>query len=213
MSLESLLSNNRRWSQDIRSANPDFFTGLARLQAPEYLWIGCSDSRVPANEIVGLPPGEVFVHRNVANIVGRTDFNCLSVVEFGVRILKVKHIIVCGHYRCGGVRAAFERHEIGLIENWLHSITLIDEKHRALLDTLADPDRQLDLLCELNVIEQVRTLCKTSIVRSAWMEGQPLTVSGWIYGLEDGLLHDLDTTVTGLDGIEPAYRRSLAARG
>ncbi len=212
MSLETLLANNRKWSEDIRTANPDFFPGLAQQQVPEYLWIGCSDSRVPANEIVGLPPGEVFVHRNVANIVGRTDFNCLSVVEFAILILKVKHIIVCGHYRCGGVRAAFERHEIGLIDNWLHSITLIAEKHRPLIDTRSDQDEQINLLCELNVIEQVRTLCNTSLVRNAWTVGQPLTISGWIYGLKDGLLHDLGTTVTGLDGIEPAYQRSISAR-
>lgn len=212
MPLSHLLAKNRQWSEDIRAADPDFFPSLAHQQVPEYLWIGCSDSRVPANEIVGLPPGEVFVHRNVANIVGRTDFNCLAVIEFAVLLLKVKHIIVCGHYRCGGVRAAFERTNIGLVDNWLHPITLIDEKHRPLIEAIPDRNDQIDLLCELNVIEQVRTLCTTSLVRNAWLADQPLSIHGWIYGLKDGLLQDLMTTVTGPDEIEAAYLRAIAAR-
>ncbi len=210
MSLKVLLANNRRWSDDIRAANPGFFPGLARQQNPDYLWIGCADSRVPANEIVGLPPGEIFVHRNVANLVGTTDFNCLAVVEFAVLILKVKHIIVCGHYGCGGVKAAFERHQIGLIDNWLHPITLIAEKHRPLIDETPDPERQLRVLCELNVVEQVRTLCTTSLLRDAWLAGQELSIHGVVYGLKDGLLHDLNTTVTDSDGIGPGCDRAVA---
>ncbi|MGC1481095.1 MAG: carbonic anhydrase [Chthoniobacterales bacterium] len=212
MPLTDLLENNRRWSDDVRQTNPSFFSGLAQQQVPEYLWIGCADSRVPANEIVGLPPGEVFVHRNVANIVGQTDFNCLSVVEYAVLLLKVKHIIVCGHYGCGGVRAAFERQQIGLVDNWIHSITLIHDKHRPAIESVSAPSDQLDLLCELNVIEQARTLANTSLVRNAWAAGQDLTVNGWIYGLEDGLLHDLDTSIARFDAIDSTCNRAIKGR-
>ncbi len=211
MPLEDLLANNQKWSLNMRAANPDFFAKLVDQQTPEYFWIGCSDSRVPANEIMGLPPGEVFVHRNVANLVGTTDFNCLSAVEFAVLILKVKHIIVCGHYGCGGVKAAFERHQIGLIDNWLHPIKLIAEKHDSLLDQAPERSEQLRVLCELNVIEQVRTLCTTSLIRNAWLGGQELSIHGTIYGLKDGLLHNLDATASCSNDAAAAYDRSLEA--
>jgi carbonic anhydrase len=210
MPLTGLYANNRKWSAAVLAAEPDFFASLVDQQHPAYLWIGCSDSRVPANQIVGLPPGEIFVHRNVANLVGATDFNCLSVIEYAILVLEIKHVIVCGHYGCGGVAAAYDRRRIGLVDHWLHPITLIAEKHRALIET--DPDRatQLRTLCELNVIEQVRTLGTTSLIRNAWLAGQELSLHGVIYGLKDGLLHDLDATVSGLDGIAPGYDRALA---
>jgi carbonic anhydrase len=191
--LDHLFESNRTWSEGIRRVQPEFFLELARQQAPKYLWIGCSDSRVPANQIVGLMPGELFVHRNVANVVVHTDLNCLSVMQFAVDILKVRHIIVCGHYGCGGVAAALRRERLGLIDNWLRHVQDVHQKHAKSVDEL--PETQaLDRLCELNVIEQVKNVCRTTIVQDAWTRGQELAVHGWIYGLHGGLLQDLDVT-------------------
>ena len=189
---ERLLANNREWATRVERDAPGFFHRLTVQQKPQYLWIGCSDSRVPANQIIGLPPGEVFVHRNVANVVLRTDLNCLSVVEFAVNVLKVRHIIVCGHYGCGGVEAAMQGEKLGLVNNWfwLRGIRDLYEVHRDELSAL-DRDVALARMCEMNVLHQLRSLCHTSILREAWKDGQELTVHGWIYSIEDGLLHDL----------------------
>jgi carbonic anhydrase len=192
--LNHLFNNNRAWSERIRHQRPDFFSELSRQQSPEYLWIGCSDSRVPANQIVGLLPGELFVHRNIANLVVHTDLNCLSVMQFAVDILKVRHIIVCGHYECSGVRAALRGDRLGLSDNWLQHLQGIRERYRPQLDKLAEPEA-LGLLCERNVIEQVSNVCRTTIVRDAWAHGQELAVHGWIYGIKDGLLRDMNTTI------------------
>jgi carbonic anhydrase len=197
--LKHLFDNNLTWAATIKAADPGFFTKLSKQQAPEYLWIGCSDSRVPANEIVGLLPGELFVHRNVANLVVHTDLNCLSVLEYAIRVLGVKHIIVCGHYGCGGVKAALQNEEVGLIDNWLRHIKDVFRSHRARFVGVADDRDRLNLLCELNVIEQVTNVCHSTVVQSAWKRGQDLTVHGWIYGIEDGLLRDLDVCVSGPD--------------
>jgi len=194
--LDHLFEKNRAWSEGIRQVQPEFFLELARQQAPKYLWIGCSDSRVPANQIVGLMPGELFVHRNVANVVVHTDLNCLSVMQFAVDILKVRHIIVCGHYGCGGVGAAFRRERLGLSDNWLRHVQDVHEKHEKAVNDL-DEMQAVDRLCELNVIEQVSNVCRTTIVHEAWERGQELAVHGWIYGLHGGLLRDLEVTVTG----------------
>jgi carbonic anhydrase len=194
--LPHLFERNRAWAQRIREQDPEFFQKLAQQQAPEYLWIGCSDSRVPANEIVGMLPGELFVHRNVANVVVHTDLNCLSVMQFAVDILKVKHVIVCGHYGCSGVRAALYQESLGLVDNWLRHVQDVREKHQAELAKLPDLHLQHSRLCELNVIEQVANVCQTSIVRDAWRRGQTVAVHGWIYGLKDGLLRDLNATIT-----------------
>jgi carbonic anhydrase len=194
--LKPLFDNNRAWAERIEREQPGFFEQLSKQQNPEYLWIGCADSRVPANEIINLPPGEVFVHRNIANLVVHTDLNCLSVIQYAVAVLKVKHIIVCGHYGCGGVRAALEDDNHGLIDNWLRHIRDVYRFHRDTLDPIGDPDARRDRLCELNVIEQVSNVCNTTMVRDAWAAGQQLAVHGWIYRLEDGLLHDLDVTMT-----------------
>lgn len=194
--LDHLFESNRKWSESIRQVQPEFFLELARQQAPKYLWIGCADSRVPANQIVGLMPGELFVHRNVANIVVHTDLNCLSVMQFAVEILKVRHIIVCGHFGCGGIGAAFRRDRLGLSDNWLRHVQDVHEKHERSLANL--PETQaIDRLCELNVIEQVSNVCRTTIVQDAWARGQELAVHGWIYGLHGGLLQDLKVTVDG----------------
>ncbi len=190
-SLANLFASNRNWAADRTRRDPEFFTRLEAQQAPEYLWVGCSDSRVPANEIVGLDPGELFVHRNVANVVVHTDVNCLSVLQFAVDILKVKHVIVCGHYGCGGVRAAMDGTAHGLIDNWLRHVEDVQRTHQAELDTIAEIPRRIDRLCELNVIEQVRNIARTTVVQDAWRRRQPLELHGWIYGLKDGLLHDL----------------------
>jgi carbonic anhydrase len=190
--LRHLFEQNADWARAIQKRDPDFFTKLARQQSPEYLWIGCSDSRVPANEIVGLLPGEVFVHRNIANVVVHTDLNCLSVIQFAVDVLKVKHIMVVGHYGCGGVRAALRCERVGLADNWLRHVQDVKEKHQGCLGCLADETARSDRLCELNVIEQAANVCSTTIVRDAWERGQPLNVHSWIYGLRDGLLRDLD---------------------
>ena len=192
--LKHLFSNNRRWASEVENSDPGFFEKLANQQTPEYLWIGCSDSRVPANQIVGLAPGEVFVHRNVANLVVHTDFNCLSVLQYAVDVLRVKHVLVVGHYGCGGVRAAYENADNGLIDNWLRNIRDVQHLHRDRLEQHADVDARVDLLCELNVIHQVANVCSTTIVENAWARGQKLSVHGLIYGLRDGLLRDLECT-------------------
>jgi carbonic anhydrase len=210
--LDHLLTNNRRWADRMRAEDPAFFEKLAEQQSPRYLWIGCSDSRVPANEIVGLLPGEIFVHRNVANVVVHTDLNCLSVIQFAVETLGVKHIIVCGHYGCGGVRASMESDNHGLIDNWLRHIQDVQQKHQALLSIAGDDRARFARLCELHVIEQVVNVCQTTVVRGAWRRGQPLTVHGWIYGLEDGLLRDLDLAVGGEAEQAAAYRKAIEAR-
>ena len=196
-SLPELFENNRAWARRIVQQDPEFFAKLSRQQSPEYLWIGCSDSRVPANDIVGLLPGELFVHRNVANVVVHTDLNCLSVMEFAVDLLKVRHIIVCGHYGCSGVRAALKRERLGLSDNWLRHVEDVREKHRVSLDAEAREADAADRLCELNVIEQVANVCQTTIARDAWERGQELAVHGWIYGIQDGLLRDLKVTTDG----------------
>jgi carbonic anhydrase len=210
-SLQHLFDSNRQWAERITSQDPEFFRRLSRLQRPQYLWIGCADSRVPANEIVDLLPGELFVHRNVANIVVHTDLNCLSVMQFAVDVLRVQHIMVVGHYGCGGVRAAYERQRLGLIDNWLRHIQDVHAKHRGHLAAITNADVAVDRLCELNVIEQVANVCQTSIVLDAWDRGQPLTVHGWCYGLKDGLVRDLQTSVSGADEAQPAYRRAIEA--
>jgi len=195
--LKARFESNREWAERIEREQPGFFEQLSKQQHPEYLWIGCADSRVPANEIINLPPGEVFVHRNIANLVVHTDLNCLSVIQYAVEVLKVKHIIVCGHYGCGGVRAAMDEANHGLIDNWLRHIRDVYRYHRTALDAIADANERRDRLCELNVIEQVSNVGNTTMVRDAWAAGQDLALHGWIYRLEDGLLHDLDVTMTG----------------
>ena len=192
--LAELFANNRAWASATSRERPEFFQDLARQQTPHYLWIGCADSRVPANEIVALPPGDLFVHRNVANVVVHTDLNCLSVLQFAVDVLKIHHVIVCGHYGCGGVVAAWEGRPLGLIDNWLRHVQDVADRYRAELEALPDAQR-VDRLCELNVIEQAVNVCRTSIVQEAWERGQPLAVHGWIYRLDDGLLRDLDFCV------------------
>lgn len=194
--LKHLLEGNEQWASAIKAKDPDFFSRLSDQQAPAYLWIGCADSRVPANEIVNLPPGEVFVHRNIANVVVHSDLNCLSVIQFAVEVLKVKHIIVCGHYGCGGIKAALDEPHNGLIDNWLGHIKDVSRFHEAKLANLS-PEKKLDTLCELNVTEQVRNVCNTTIVQSAWKNNAELSVHGWIYSIKNGLIKDLDTCVTG----------------
>ena len=194
--LSHLIENNRKWAAKVTAAHPDFFQRLAAQQAPEYLWIGCSDSRVPANEIVGLLPGELFVHRNVANVVVHTDLNCLSVLQYAVDVLEVRHVIVCGHYGCGGVKAALEDSKLGLIENWLRHVQDVANLKAAALERL-DGAARVDRLCELNVIEQARHVCETTVVQDAWSRGQALSVHAWIYGLRDGRLSDLGVTQDG----------------
>jgi len=206
--LDQLFANNRRWSEGIRGRDPGFFDRLSRQQAPKYLWIGCSDSRVPANEIVDLLPGELFVHRNVANVVVHTDLNCLSVMQFAIDMLKVRHVIVCGHYGCSGVQAALRGDRLGLSDNWLRHIQDVRDKHRAHLSQLSDAARA-ERLCELNVIEQVLHVCETTIVRDAWERGQELSVHGWVYGLHDGLLRDLDVTVTAHHEVDTVHAAAL----
>jgi len=204
--LGDLFDNNRRWAAAMTQRDPDFFARLVRQQSPAHLWIGCSDSRVPANEIVGLLPGELFVHRNVANVVVHSDLNCLSVVQYAVEVLKVRHVIVCGHYGCGGVRAALEGDGLGLIDNWLSHVKDVARTAEASLYGLQG-DARVDALCERNVVAQVANVCETTIVRDAWRRGQPLTVHGWIYRLEDGLLRDLDVCVAGADEVARVRNR------
>ncbi|GMU91989.1 MAG: carbonic anhydrase [Candidatus Hydrogenedentota bacterium] len=207
--LQDLLERNRAWSERIRTAQPDFFPSLARQQEPDYLWIGCSDSRVPANEIVGLLPGELFVHRNVANLVVHTDLNCLSVIQFAVEVLRVEHIIVCGHYGCGGVAAALEDDEHGLIDNWLRHIRDIRARNAGELAGLLDKRQRINRLCELNVLEQARNVCRTTIVQRAWRRGHRLDVHGLIYGIENGLLRDLGICFSRPDDLDEAYRMNV----
>lgn len=208
-----LFDNNRAWSAKLRRADPEFFSRLSQQQRPKYLWIGCADSRVPANEIVGLLPGELFVHRNIANVVVHSDLNCLSVMQFAVDVLKVEHVIVCGHYGCSGVSAALQDQRVGLADNWLRHLQDVHAKHDARVAQAEDTAGRIDRLCELNVIEQVANVCQTTIVRDAWGRGQGLTVHGWVYGLRDGLLRDLGTSVERPDGAARAYRAALAAIG
>ena len=209
-STDDLFANNKAWAERIRRQQPDFFTKLSQQQSPSYLWIGCSDSRVPANEIVGLLPGEIFVHRNVANVVVHTDLNCLSVLEFAVDLLKVRHVIVCGHYGCSGVRAALDGARLGLSENWLQHVQDVRSRHAPRIDKISAIGEKADCLCELNVLEQAANVCRTTIVRDAWERGQPVTVHGWIYGLKDGLLRDLGFEVSATAGAAKAYESALA---
>lgn len=204
--LKHLFDSNLQWAEGIKKEDPDFFTKLSKQQSPQYLWIGCSDSRVPANQIVKLLPGEIFVHRNIANMVVHTDLNCLSVIQYAVEVLEIKHIIICGHYGCSGVRAAMENKDHGLIDNWLRHIRDVYRFHQDALDRVEDEGRKHDLLCELNVIEQVENVCHTTMVQNAWKEGRQLTVHGWIYSIENGILKDLDVCVTGSDQIRPVHR-------
>ncbi|MFI4890337.1 MAG: carbonate dehydratase [Steroidobacterales bacterium] len=210
-SLQHLIDSNRDWASKIVSRDPEFFLRLSRQQLPRYLWIGCSDSRVPANEIVGLPPGELFVHRNIANVVVHTDLNCLSVMQFAVDVLEVEHIIVCGHYGCSGVRSALSNDRLGLCDNWLRHVQDVREQHDGRLGALrARADRE-NHLCELNVIEQVMHVCQTSIVRDAWERRQSLEIHGWIYGLTNGLVRDLGYSAVGPADVQPGHARALEA--
>jgi len=193
--LQNLIDNNSVWAERIAKEDPDFFTKLAEQQNPEYLWIGCSDSRVSADAIVDLMPGEIFVHRNIANLVVHTDLNCLSVIQYAVDVLKVKHIIVCGHYGCGGIKATLDNDRHGLIDNWLCHVHDVIRKYKNYFDTLTDDRKRFEKLCELNIIEQVANICQTTIVGDAWSKGQDLYVHGWVYSLEDGIIHDLDVTI------------------
>lgn len=203
--LDELFQNNRAWAERIKAEDPEFFEKLAHQQTPQFLWIGCADSRVPANEIMGLLPGEVFVHRNVANLVIHTDMNCLSVLQYAVEVLKVKHVLVTGHYGCGGVLAAIEDREFGLIDNWLRHIKDIYRMYETDFDNLPK-EKHLDTLCELNVAEQVANVCHTTIVQNAWKRGQPLSVHGFIYSVKDGILKDLGVNFKGMDELAPIYR-------
>lgn len=203
--IDALLEQNRLWSEGIRERDPEFFSRLSQQQSPDYLWIGCSDSRVPANQIIDLPPGEVFVHRNIANIVHHNDMNALSVVQYAVDVLKVKHIMIVGHYGCGGVNAAITGGECGIVDYWLHSVRELYSFHRQTLRDLP-LEEQIDRMCELNVQAQVANLCRTKIVQRAWLREQSLSVHGWVYGLSDGRVTDLDCTVEGLDQVPQLYR-------
>ena len=215
--LPELFAANARWAEEMTAADPGFFAGLAGIQTPSYLWIGCSDSRVPANQITGLKPGEVFVHRNVANVVVHTDLNCLSVLQFAVDVLGIRHVIVCGHYGCGGIKAALDGRSLGLIDNWLRHIQDVGERHAGILAALPDGDARQRCLCELNVIEQARNVARTTLVGDAWRRGQSLVLHGWIYDLADGALRDLEISMTGeaspdaiaaaaLEGLRGRYR-------
>jgi carbonic anhydrase len=206
-SLSHLFESNRAWARKITEREPGFFQELSAQQTPRYLWIGCADSRVPANEIVGLKPGELFVHRNVANVVVHTDLNCLSVLQYAVDVLKVEHVIVCGHYGCGGVRAAYERSSLGLIDNWLRHVQDVRDRHEVQLARVEGDLARIDLLCELNVVNQVRNVAQTTIVQDAWRRSQALTVHGWIYGLDDGRLRDLGCSVESDAGVAKLYAR------
>jgi len=210
-SLTELFNNNKEWARELIAKDPQFFEDLAVQQRPEYLWIGCSDSRVPAEELVGLAPGNIFVHRNVANVIVHTDFNSLSVMQFAVDVLQVKHIIVCGHYGCGGVRATLQGDRVGLVDNWLRHVDDVMQKHHSLLSRFEDDTIRLNHLCELNVIEQVSNVCKTTVVRDAWERGQPLSIHGWIYGMRDGLLRDLHTSATSSEEARSSYLQAISS--
>ena len=207
--LKELLDSNRLWAKKMEAKSPGFFTGLLQQQAPQYLWIGCADSRVPANELVDLLPGELFVHRNVANVVVHSDLNCLSVIQFATDVLQVKHIIVVGHSNCGGVVAALTDRRIGLADNWIRHVQDVRNRHQPWLHTLHESQR-VNALCELNVVEQALNACQTTVVQDAWQRGQELVVHGWVYGLQNGLLDDLTMTVASSDDVVPAYERALA---
>ncbi|HTP84039.1 MAG TPA: carbonate dehydratase [Alphaproteobacteria bacterium] len=206
--LSRLLENNRNWAARIARERPGFFEKLAKQQSPEVLWIGCSDSRVPANEIIDVLPGEVFVHRNVANQVMHVDFNCLAVLQFAVEVLRVRHVIVCGHYGCGGVQAALQRSQLGLIDNWLYGLSTLHAQYRAQIEAVPK-GMEVDALCEINVIEQVRHVCNTTIVQQAWQRGQPIAVHGWIYGIHNGRLNDLSVTISAAAEIEATCAQAL----
>ncbi len=208
--LQHLFDNNRKWAAAMVAQDRNFFKRLVDQQAPEYLWIGCSDSRVPANEIVDLLPGELFVHRNIANVVAHTDLNCLSVLQFAIDVLGVKHVIVCGHYGCSGVHAALARRRIGLADNWLRHVQDVHQKHERYLGDVLPQRQKQDRLCELNVIEQVANVCQTTTVQDAWERGQPLTIHSWVYGLQDGLARNLGVTVSGPDELPARMAASLA---
>ena len=208
--LNDLLQRNRAWSDALVADDPQFFRRLSEQQAPKYLWIGCSDSRVPANQIIDMAPGEVFVHRNVANVVVHTDLNCLSTIQFAVDVLKVEHVIVVGHYGCGGVLAVLEERRLGLVDNWLRHVDDVKHKHAEALRHVVAPAERHDRLCELNVIEQVVNVCQTTVVRDAWDRGQTLSVHGWIYGLRDGRVRDLGMHVSALERLAPAFASAHA---
>lgn len=204
--LSDLLERNKLWARKVVDSTPEFFNDLSLQQAPKYLWIGCSDSRVPANQIINLPPGEVFVHRNIANVVVHTDLNCLSVLQYAVEVLKIKQIIVCGHYDCGGVKTSRENRDHGLIDNWLRHVRDVYRYHRTEIENCDGEQNKLDLLCEKNVIEQVLNVCSTTVVQNAWKMGEELSVHGWIYAIKDGLLRDLDVSMECIDDFELAVR-------
>jgi carbonic anhydrase len=208
--LRNLFDQNRAWSENIRRHDPEFFEQLSQQQAPSYMWIGCADSRVPANQIIDLLPGELFVHRNVANVVVHTDLNCLSAMQYALDVLKVKHIIVCGHYGCGGVRAALRDDRLGLIDNWLRHVQDVRQKHETKLAAIAEEDDRWDRLCELNVIEQVLNVCQTTIVQDAWQRGQSLAVHGWIYKIQDGLLRDMSVCITQPTEVAAVYHAAVS---
>lgn len=208
--LKFIFDQNKKWAEKVKESDPDFFMTLSKQQKPEYLWIGCADSRVPANQIVGMLPGQVFVHRNIANVVVHSDLNCLSVIQYAVEVLKIKHIIVCGHYGCGGIQAAWEDKEHGLIDNWLSHIRDVQRFHQHELDNLGSEREKIDRLCELNVIEQVVNVCKTTIVRSTWKSKQEIAVHGWIYSIEDGILKDLNICITNENEIPSTLESSLS---
>lgn len=208
--LDELFEKNREWAEATEARSPGFFTRLLKQQTPQYLWIGCADSRVPANELVGLLPGELFVHRNVANVVAQSDLNALSVIQFAVDALKVQHIMVVGHSNCGGVRAAVYNTRVGLVDNWLSHVRDVRDRHQAFLSQLP-MERQVEALCELNVLEQVRHVCDTTFVQDAWTRGQPVVIHGWVYGLHNGIIKDLNITATGAADVMPAYDQALAA--
>lgn len=206
--INQLMANNREWSEKMSKREEGYFEKLAAQQAPRYLWIGCADSRVPANEIIGLMPGELFVHRNVANLVYASDLNAFSVIEYSVKVLKVSHIIVCGHYGCGGVKAAMQQQSHGVIDNWLNKIRETYSRHREDIQTLSSEEQKVNRLCELNVIDQVKSVTHTTVVQDAWQNGQSLTIHGWIYGLKDGLIKDLGVRIDKLEQVAPAFRFS-----
>ncbi|MGV8958833.1 MAG: carbonate dehydratase [Stenotrophomonas sp.] len=208
--IHQLLQNNRQWAERQVQEDPEFFHKLSTQQNPEYLWIGCSDSRVPANQIIGMDPGEVFVHRNVANVVVHTDLNCLSAIQYGVDQLKIKHILIVGHYGCGGVHAALNNTRVGLVDNWLRHVGDVASKHADLLARIDDPEMRHARLCELNVIEQVVNVCHTTVVNDAWERGQKLMVHGWVYSLRDGIVREMGIDVGSADDLLPAYARALA---
>jgi len=203
--IQELLAKNKAWAERIKAEDPEFFSVLAKQQTPEYLWIGCSDSRVPATQLIGLGAGDLFVHRNVANVVVHTDFNCLSVLQYAVEVLKVRHVIVCGHYGCGGVKAAMKNLQHGLIDNWLRHVQDVMHQHEKLLASISDDELRLDKLCELNVIEQVVNVSRTTIIQQAWNRGQEVSVHGWIYGIADGLLRDLNVSISNQGELSKAF--------